>query len=332
MEGYMASKLSYVRHLISVGIIAGVICYSSNTQAIAYIPGGKDFISNRLVLGNELIGVGVSFDSFLNIAERRNRTAVMGYKITTTGVMCGADYNVTDTFVVGAALTYAKSNVRTNHTLRDTNKVDTYKGIILFSFMPGHTFLDIYLSSGRNKYKITRNVVATSEKALGKTNANQSGMRAVIGHNILGNFDSSSSFAPVFSINYVGLDGYTYTESGTLDNNQVVVKPKTRKIELGLGVEAASEFNGEYSKFIPQLHFMFLRDSANTRHNSIANFTLAEGGFKSLDAPPKRISYNLGLAFTLSSNERLFITGAYDFALQSRYKSHTAGFKFKYVF
>jgi uncharacterized protein with beta-barrel porin domain len=343
----MLSKLYRIKNIINTIIITYLVCYSPNIYPIAYLPGGKDFISNRLILNeneygqeystqNALHGIGIFFDGLINIATRNNKPDLTGYNVTTTGLYFGGDYLVNEEFIVGAALTYANSNVRTSTTIsgapRDANKVRTYNGVLFFSFMPRQTFIDVYLTAGRNQYNITRNIRNTGEQATAKSNAKQHGIRGVIGHNILGHFDSSSSFAPVFSLNYVSLDGYTYTESGTLANNQTVTKPNTRKMEVGIGVEASSEFKGAYSRFIPQMHFMILRDFSDKRHNSLASFTLAEGAFKSLEASPKRITYNLGLAFTISSSERLFVTGAYDFALQSRYKSHTATFILKYIF
>jgi len=343
----MLSKLPRIKNIINAVITTYLVCYFPNTYAIAYTPGGKDFISNRLILNedadgkeyssqNALRGIGIFWDGLINIAARSNKPDLTGYNVTTTGLDFGGDYLVNEEFIVGAALTYASSNVRTSTTTsgvpRDTNKVRTYNGVLFFSFMPRHTFIDVYLTAGRNAYRITRNIINTGEQAKAKANAKQHGIRGVIGHNILGHFDSTSSFSPVFSLNYVGLDGYTYTETGTQANNQTVTKPNTRKMEVGLGVEASAEFNGAYSKFIPQMHFMLLRDFSDKRHNSLANFTLAEGGFKSLEASTKRTIYNLGLAFTISSSERLFVTGAYDFAIQSRYKSHTAAFRLKYVF
>lgn len=212
-----------------------------------------------------------------------------GFDFSTTGLTLGADYRLTDTLVLGAALGYANADVDIDNNGGEVDS-DSYSfsGYATF-FSSDRSYLDAIFSYGsidyntlRNiNYEINNNTIRRAAKS--DTDGKQLSFSFGTGYE----FTSQQGFtSEIFGrVNYVSSDVDAYQEKGAQGLNLAIEEQDFQSLVLVLGGQFSQVFNQRWGVLIPQarvsweheteeaytINGRFVNDPFNTNFNFLSD-------------------------------------------------------------
>jgi uncharacterized protein YhjY with autotransporter beta-barrel domain len=222
----------------------------------------------------------------------------------TVSITAGADYRLSEHFLVGATMSYA----HTDATLDDfgsSGTVDSYSPGIYASYADGGWFANFIGRYSYNSYTENRNIAFLGQTANGGTEGNE-GMIDLDGGYL---FHSGPwSYGPVAGIQYTHLtvDGYTEQDS---DANLTVQEDQSDSLRSRLGGEVRYNTCGCGVTFSPHLTATWQHEFLDQSRGLTSSFTQFSGGsFTVRTDDPSRDSalVDLGLDAKVASSVTVF--------------------------
>ncbi|MFT5427248.1 MAG: outer membrane autotransporter protein [Gammaproteobacteria bacterium] len=276
-------------------------------------------------------GVGMWLQGFGSTIDQDNRKGINGFDADTVGTSFGVDTLLRDNLRVGAAFSYASTEVDTNDSNNNVD-IDSYQGALYASYESGPWFVDGIASYAQNDYDSTRNVVAGTVNRIAKADfdADQFGIKGTVGRTFnVYNVD----LTPYVALHYVYLDTDGYTESGAGTVNLTVDDEEADFLQSTLGVSLSKEMetnNG--TKYTPEAHIAWLHEYLDENQNNTSTFTGGGGSFTTNGFDPADDSVNIGASVAIYNNNNIDVRAAYDFEAKSDYDSHTGQLTLRYNF
>jgi outer membrane autotransporter protein len=244
-----------------------------------------------------------------------------GYKASTWGLTLGADTRVAEGTVVGAAFTYASTNLDQRDFMSGSgNDLDSYQATAYASHDFGVWYLEAMLAYAQQRYDSHRDT-GISGTAMAKYDGDLWGARLIAGMPYV--LSEKMVLTPFASLEYSRMtqDGYQESGAGALDLN--VASNSAERVRSGLGVRLAGELDLGHTSVRPSIHIQWLHDFKNDGIATTANFT---GGGAAFTTPGQKIaedSGNIGgsLLFMVAKNTAISIN--YDYEGSSGFRSQT---------
>lgn len=257
------------------------------------------------------------FKPFGSWANQDTKNNITGYKSDSYGLVAGADRALDDSWRLGLALTYARTNVNSYDDLNELN-VDSYQSTIYSSYtVDPRTEANFQLSLGYNKNDSTRiidfgGLRRTAEGDFGSYSLNA-------GAGIARRYDAgaNSSFVPSIRLDYNRLTNESYTEEGAGALN-LNVKSQTSD-QLIPTVQAKFDYDVSESVTVSMLAGIGY-DLLNSANSVTSSYVGGGSAFatKGLRMSPWTVRSGLGLTYKP--------TDAYDITL--RYDREDRGSEF----
>jgi len=288
--------------------------------------------TERLGLGyaaGDVMGRGSEYGPMIfgNTVRQRTQNEISGYTATTTGLGFFMDAPVRSFARLGAAVSYAATNIRTSSIPRNTAAIAGIQGMLYGSAEYDGLFIDLFGSIGRNYYKTKRNIAFMGRTASGKFPGTQYVGKGRVGFTIpIGHLRIS----PLATLLYTRLKTDEYTETGAPGANLKINGQNVTGTTVGMGVRFMEASDPD--TFLPELHVIFLRDLKKLTFQTTSQF--AEGGpsFVSSGITRPQSGVNIGTGFSSAIRDDLFITGSYDFEGRKHFTGHSVSFKFRWLF
>lgn len=218
--------------------------------------------------------LGIFVTGSLSVGSKGNTGQSDGFEFKSLGLTIGADYQATDTFVIGGALGLSRFDSDVDNTPRtpDGEELDSV-GYTLSLFASKNweigTFIDGVVSYGNEDYDSVRRIVIESNNddvasidatANGDFDARHYGAALNVGHQI--GF-GAWSITPVGRLEYAKADFDGFTESGNSNWNLTFDDFDAESLRSNLGVEASYTLSTEAGVYVPALRAEYVHEFLN---------------------------------------------------------------------
>lgn len=243
-----------------------------------------------------------------------------GYDSTTWGMTFGTDTLLDNDWVVGAALTYAQTDVSMNDFRSgDSTDINVYQATAYASRNFGKWYLDGMTAYARQQYDSSRNTTVS-----GVANADFDGDQLAARVNAGWPFalNDSTTLTPMAGLEWNRLkqDGYTETGAGAL--SLTVQNESASRVRSVLGVRVSTQ--AELSNGVevtPSAHLNWRHDFNNDGLSSTASFTGGGAAFVTPGQDLASNTYNLGAALVFRKSSDFTFTLQLDGEVASGYRS-----------
>lgn len=229
------------------------------------------------------------------------------FGVNTWGMTVGADSLLESSWIVGGALSYAKTDVgMRDFRARDSTGIKTYQAMAYASRDFGAWYLDSMAAYAYQRYDSTRNTTV-SGTATGSFNGDQIAARVLAGHPVP--LTSKATLTPLAGLEWQHLDqnGYTETGAGALSLNVQGRSAERLRSTLGAKLETALELS-DGTKLKPSVHVAWMYDFKNSGVDTTATFV---GGGPAFVTPGQALapnSFNVGAALAIQRSRNFTLT------------------------
>jgi uncharacterized protein with beta-barrel porin domain len=265
--------------------------------------------------------------AFGNSAKQSKRAGVAGYRVCTQGVGLVRDFSILKYYRIGLGLTYANSEVDESIRADNHTTIGNTQGLVYGCATYDSLFLDAVLSGGINHYNGKRNIVLLRESVSAKYKGFQYSAKVKTGCTIP---CYPIEISPIASIYYLALNVNRYVEHGAPNLNLSVAPTRITAVRACFGGRIANITQEEY--FLPEIHSYYICDIKNPNAIITSQFTAGGGAFISRGVKPSKSGVNVGGSISSLVSENFLVSGHYDFEAKNSFKSHSFGFKLKYLF
>ncbi len=285
--------------------------------------------------GDGDLGQHVWMQAFGASADQSRRDGVAGYDADSYGFIAGIDTDVTDSLLLGIALSYADTDADSHDANRTDTTMDSYQvSVYADQDLGDEFFLTGQLSYMYSDIETVRHNVGgiVGNTARADFGADQYSARAELGRPI--DVGSGISLTPSGLVNYSYIDVEDYTERGAgglslrnVDTDEMQI------LEFGLNLKAEASLNdGAGGSLKPNVH-------GGIRHDVIGDDvattgSLAGGGaaFKTEGFDAAQTTGNIGAGLKWETADGFDFSANYDYEYKSDYDAHSgyvrAGYKF----
>lgn len=322
----------------SAGVTNSIGASSSSTisNRVASLRGAD---SQTGMAAGDMVGRGIELWAlpYLSTFTQDLKDGVSGYKADSRGITVGADTVVADNLRVGLALGYANTDLDgKNASLGDSSEIDSYQATLYASYSPAPWFVDVQLGYGFNQNDQIRKFAVVQPS---------SGFSSI--ENLTADYDSSSyrarisggmtktfsgvELTPSLFMQYTYSETDSYKESGT--NGVNMSDSDTTSVLGGIGLKLAYPVAIEGGRLIPEVRIGYTRefnDDAPSTPFSMVNLPELTSTIRG--AKPSQNIYNVGLGLTFLSNDKLSLSGNYDYQGTDSSDGHVGYLRLKYKF
>ena len=331
-QGALDAVLNSLQPETDTGVHDTVFGFSQLAAGVT--DGHLDQLESGVASGSGSKGLGAWGQFFGQILNEGDRGGQAGYNARTGGFAFGLEsQTLVDNAVVGGAISYGRSGVRSGDANATRTGIDSYQ-ISLY----GHQdFGDAMYARGMagyayNSLDTTRFNVGGGggPTARGSFSANlfsaqaETGKRYSYGH---------ATVIPHLLLDWTHFDPQTYTETGAGALNDTVDGKALNKLEVGAGVKAKWGWtDGHGNKAMPGVHAGYRYDLIGDAVETTSTFTGGGSAFTSQGLHPARSSVNVGASMVYQTTSNWELQGTYDADLRQDFLSHSGTARATYRF
>ena len=268
---------------------------------------------------------------FASFGDQGTRKGIAGYDADTYGLAIGADTRVNAHSIVGVSFSYADTDVDGKGAGRSHSDISSYQITAYADYTESDWYVEGLFGYAYNDLDTTRDITATSAKAVGDTDSSQymfglsGGMPMKAGEN--------SYFTPSAGLNITIVNNQAYTETGAGVLNLTVNPENITIAKMHVGGRYHATIEDGDGIFVPELRVKLLYDMAGDDGSSSNTFTGGGAAFQveGLDVEEFSTSVGAGFAYTPNLYGMSFSVN-YDAELKEDFTGHSANFNLRYAF
>lgn len=258
-----------------------------------------DYLSGKLMVASSDSGAGLVSDDtplthgvwgkvFGSEARQGAHGGFAGYKANTYGLSLGTDTLVNNKWVLGAAFTFADTDVGLRDGFTgDGSDIKTYQVTGYFTRDFGPWYLEGMLAYARQQFDSVRNTTI-SGVAQGSFNGDQWATRLAAGRPWAVNDKVTLTPTVGLEVNHYQQDGYTETGAGPL--SMTVDEQSATRVRSVVGGKVASRFALDGGAILkPSVHVFWRHEFKNSGIDTTSTFT---GGGASFLTPGQKLARN----------------------------------------
>jgi uncharacterized protein with beta-barrel porin domain len=256
-----------------------------------------------------------------------------GFKINSFGLVIAADQKTEGNNIIGAALNYSNSNIKSSDNLK-TNAVDSYQLNFYHSSNFGKYFLDNLAAFTWNKYNSQRSITAVNTTA--QANFNGQSYTAKIKAGFFEKITSNLLLTPELSLKFIknNIDGYTENSADTLNLSVNKISANFLETRAGLNLTHISKIFAlpEFKKIASNFKISYGHALINDTPTTISNFQNQSDKITSTISNIDNNSLNLETSITAYHIDNLTFSLNYTLTKKPTYQSHFASLKIRQEF
>ncbi|MES2961019.1 MAG: autotransporter domain-containing protein [Pseudomonadota bacterium] len=288
----------------------------------------------RKIHANTDLKSGIWTQAFGNSATQNAIEDDEGYKVNTIGLSVGADRELSNSSTIGAALSYARSNLKSLDSSKN-NVIDTYQ----INFYSGCNFNKYFFDSlagiAWNQYNSNRSITAVDANATAKFNGQtyiaktKAGFSQKLKHGF--------NFGPEVAMSFVRTNIQGYSEKGADSLNLSVKNISANFLEgrigtnLGFVTTKIPEFP-ELNKVDSLLKISYGYSFINDAPVTVSSFDGQTTNFTTQIYHVDRSSLKLGAEIEAHHVEDIIFSLEYGFEKRATFQSHYMAAKVKQMF
>lgn len=280
-----------------------------------------------------LVGEG-SWGQIFGGSEMQDQVASDdGYKANFAGISFGWDKEISDTTLLGAAASVAKSSLKSLDAAKQ-NLIDTYQINFYASKNFDQYFIDAIGAVALSHFDSTRSINALGLSAVAGYLGQTYGLKIKSG--VVKKLRNGFSVVPEASLNFLRNNIAAYNEKGAEELNLDVsgVTANFLEARLGIGLDFSSRVTElpEFRKVAALLKISYGYSVINDAPTTTASFQGQSLKFESQITNVDRASLKLGAEFMAYQKDDATFSIDYSFERKATYSSHFAIFKVRQEF
>jgi len=264
-------------------------------------------------------------------AGQSERDNIAGYNANYTGLLLGADAQVTEQVRAGGLFSYAKTNMsNTGDNTGTSATVDTFGLSAYASYTGDPWYVNLLAGVAQQQYATSRAISYTgfSGVANGSFNGIQYSTTAQAGYPLnVEQWLPGVSVTPLAGLSYSTLRENGYSETGGNGAGLTMNASDSNSLKSELAVKAETTLDSSYGKLTPLLQVGWHHEFHDTRTQSTAGFvddTSGSSNFVTQGAKPISDTGVLALGVTLLESKNLKVAARYTVEAGSGYVGQTA--------
>ena len=207
--------------------------------------------------------------------DKNNTKYEDGYDSGIVTLTVGADYQVTDWFVAGAAFNYA--NFDGNYDDSGNFEQDSYGGILYGSFTPvENAFVEVVASYAGNAYDQRYDTFYTNEADDtfgGRVHGDYNGQEVGVGFQSGYDFPIENfTIGPRFGLNWLYTVTDNYAQNGNSGLELVYYGDSRSSLQTNLGIQASMAIGTGFGVLVPQIGAAWIHEYLNDSRNQEVRF------------------------------------------------------------
>lgn len=272
---------------------------------------------------------GVWVKPYASIVDQQKRQSVDGYRGDVTGITIGGDWRILSWATLGAAVSFAKSDITQRGPIDSKQDIDSLQLTFYGQFDPyGPLYLNTLVGMARHKYDVERTISVGNlvQKPTGSYHGLQWAGKLEAGYAY---FNGKYYLNPVAKLTYMRLAPENYSETGvplglTIRNQDV------QEFIGSIGLKLAMQNEYLEATYIPEVTGMVNYDFANDAQVTFNNFIVGGPTFTSVGITPDRTFYTLNAGLRIHTYNNHMFKIAYEFEARNHFLAHSAMFKWYY--
>jgi outer membrane autotransporter protein len=256
--------------------------------------------------------------AFFSNGNQDNRSGFAGFNAKSAGVAFGADTLLANDWLLGAALTYASTNVDMKaFRSGDRTDIDTYQLTAYATRNFGEWYLESMVAYARQEYDAKRDTAVTGI-ARGDYSGDHYAARVNVGYPI--QLHENTKVTPIVGLEVSKLDQHGYTEKDAGPLSMKVESQSSERIRSLVGLKITSEFQiGHDFSLTPAVHSYWRHDFNNDGFDTTSTFTGGGASFKTLGQKIARDTYNIGASLMVNTKHNFSVSVQLDAEQSSGY-------------
>jgi outer membrane lipase/esterase len=208
------------------------------------------------------------------------------YKYDAFSILAGADYRVTNAFVVGGAVSYEDTRSRFDNSLGHVDAT-TWSVAGYGTYTSGPWYVDGFMSYGNVDYDTTRTVFMPSNNPgqpplLGSATASPRGDQWSLALGTGYNYNMTGyTVTPFGRLGYIHVRNKAFSESEPVTGMGLSVDTRTlESLQLALGGTISTTMNSSMGVFIPYLTAQWVHEFKNDNPSIVAKFVNDPNGLQ----------------------------------------------------
>ncbi|WP_257280345.1 autotransporter outer membrane beta-barrel domain-containing protein [Endozoicomonas sp. ISHI1] len=265
--------------------------------------------------------------------DRRNDGGdkLFGFDADLSGLTLGAETNISDDYLLGAAFTVANAEVN-KHNSNDNSTIKNYQFSLYGSWEQENWFLDGVINVGRSNNERSRFIDGFVDAPITSDyTSHQFGLTTILGMN---QSFGEMKVVPMVGFNYSLVKSEDFKEEDKYATGFAldVDSQKYQKVELGAGVEISQAFRVSQGEVEPSLRLMAWHDFKGDVVETTTRYVLGGTEFTSKGADAVKNSYQVSADVTYRRNDNMSFVVGYELNQSSDYKAQNYYLRMKYDF
>lgn len=271
--------------------------------------------------------------SFFEDSKQGLRKGVSGFNSSTKGLAFGVD--TTELFedsVVGVALSYGNTTVKSNNSNNSRNKVDSYQITAYGSHnLQSNYFIKAMVAYAQNRVNSTRhNVGNLGLNAKAKYNADLYTVRSDFGKDFK---SGNMRFTPSLLAHYSRYKAESYSESGAGGASLNVNSKALEIFELGTNLELGWDHKLSNEKILsPEIRVGYRHNLIGNKFRTNSSFSGGGASFDTIGSSPARASVTLGGGLVYKATDHWNISLNYEYEHRKDFNSNSGFARIAYSF
>ncbi len=287
----------------------------------------------RLAKARQHLNTGAWVQSFGNSATQNEVKDDDGYQANSLGIIVGADKEIDSNATAGAALSFARSDVKTPDNLKKNLISSVQLGFYLGQNFEKY-FLESFAGFAWNAFSSNRAITALDTNATARFSGQTYVAKIKTGR--VFKLKNHFSFTPEASINILHNSVAAYSENGADELNLKVGAVAANFLEARIGVNLGYETklldSPEFTKVTSLLKFSYGHAFVNDAPTTSASFEGQSLGFESKISQIDLDSLRVGAEFAAHHEDFTSFSADYSLEKRASFQSHFLGVKVRQEF
>jgi len=270
--------------------------------------------------GGNLLSVWMQ--GFGGASTQGERQGIDGYSASGGGVAVGADKLWTESLRVGAAFSYAHTDVSDNGvTSGNSMNINSYMGTLYGSYQGSPWYVDGALDYGYHQYQSTRLISfpGFTDVTNGSHNGYQYTARFLAGYPLP---LEPALLTPIAGVNYTHLDQDGYAESSSNGAALAVGSQSNNSVKSTLGTKISTNVAVDSYNFVPEATLVWDHEFVSKALQTTNSYVAGGSSFVTTDVKPILDTAHIGFGLTTKATDDLTISVRYGLDLGASYVSN----------
>lgn len=261
--------------------------------------------------------------------------SMSGYKANYSGLVIGADRNITDEVLLGGAVSYTSTNVKGQDNASGSNSYVNSWGLTAYaSYKAQDWYTGLYATAVNQNYRTQRQIDFTGYSAIanGKFDGQQYALKGEFGYPLA--LTQATTLTPMatLSYSYIRQDGYTETNGNGAALR--VEGSNSDTLKSGLGAKLETTQATPWGDVVPYIQVLWGHQYDNKATDVTASYAAAvnETSFVTKGSTPEKDSVDVNVGATLMQSDTTSISAYYDISAAQDYTNQSVSLRLRKLF